>query len=380
MLVSGTDRTIETPLWRGLAVFRTLTLLYAVVLFAGRADAYARPALGWATLVAMAAWTGWWWLRRRAVSAALMATDLVVACATAAMTVVVDTAERIAAGAQTLPVIWPAAAVLGWAVWRGWVGGLLAAVVVATVDAVVAGRLSGNTLHNNVLMLLLGTIVGYSADLFRTSHRALRQALDREAATAERERLARDIHDSVLQVLAYVQRRGREIGGESAELGRLAGEQEHRLRTLVASPPAGAPEADGRRGQLADVRALLSRFDGDRVTVVSPATVVLLPGADADELGAAVAAALDNVARHAGAAARAWLLLEDEGAQVVVTLRDDGVGMAPSRLAEAERDGRLGVSHSIRGRLAALGGTVRVLSTPGEGTELSMRVPRRVGP
>ena len=49
-----------------------------------------------------------------------------------------------------------------------------------------------------------------------------------EAATRERERLARGIHDSVLQVLALVRRRGEELGGEAAELGRLAGEQEPR--------------------------------------------------------------------------------------------------------------------------------------------------------
>jgi hypothetical protein len=71
--------------------------------------------------------------------------------------------------------------VLSWAVWRGWRGGLVTALGLAAVNALVAGRLSGNTLHNNVLMLLLGTIIGYSADLVRSSHHALRQALAVEA-------------------------------------------------------------------------------------------------------------------------------------------------------------------------------------------------------
>lgn len=364
------DSSVEAPLWRGVAAFRALTLGYAVVLFATRSDLYARPGLGWVTLAVMAAWTaGWWLLPRRP---GVLVVDLALACAAAAMTVVVDTPERIAAGAQTLPVIWPAGAVLAWAVWRGWRGGLAAALVLGTVDALAADRLSGNTLHNNVLVLLLGTIVGYSADLFRTSHLALRAALAAEAATAERERLARDIHDSVLQVLAYVQRRGRELGGESAELGALAGEQEHRLRTLVTSAPASATT-----GQV-DVGSLLMGFGGDRVVVVAPATPVLLPRGDADELTAAVAAAVDNVSRHAGDGARAWLLLEDEGADVTVTIRDDGVGMPDGRLAEAERDGRLGVAQSVRGRVQALGGRVTVASAPGEGTELGLRVPRRV--
>jgi hypothetical protein len=72
-----------------------------------------------------------------------------------------------------------------------------------------------------------------------------------EAATAERERLARSIHDSVLQVLARVRKRGAEIGGEAAELAALAGEQEVALRSLVASAPHG-----GDAGETADLRAV----------------------------------------------------------------------------------------------------------------------------
>ena len=51
----------------------------------------------------------------------------------------------------------------------------------------------------------------------------------------ERERLSRQVHDGAIQVLALVSRRGREIGGETAELAELAGEQERALRRLVSS-------------------------------------------------------------------------------------------------------------------------------------------------
>ena len=100
-----------------------------------------------------------------------------------------------------------------------------------------------------------------------------------------------------------------------------------------------------------------------------------LPVAAAAELAAAVAACLDNVRAHAGG--RAWVLVEDEGDAVVVTVRDDGPGIAPGRLEEAERQGRLGVARSVRGRVADLGGTVHVTSAPGQGTEVELRVPRR---
>jgi signal transduction histidine kinase len=89
-----------------------------------------------------------------------------------------------------------------------------------------------------------------------------------------------------------------------------------------------------------------------------------------------VRAALDNVHRHAGEHAKAWVLLEDEPDRVTVTVRDDGAGMAPGRLEEAAREGRLGVAASVRGRLSDVGGTVAVHSAPGQGTEVELVVPR----
>ncbi|NEA39217.1 ATP-binding protein, partial [Streptomyces sp. SID11385] len=99
----------------------------------------------------------------------------------------------------------------------------------------------------------------------------------------------------------------------------------------------------------------------------------------ARELTAAVAAALDNVGRHAGEEARAWLLVEDETDAVLVTVRDDGPGIPEGRLAEAAEQGRLGVAQSIRGRLADLGGSAALVSVPGQGTEVELRLPRPDG-
>ncbi|WP_461029388.1 ATP-binding protein, partial [Streptomyces sparsus] len=87
-------------------------------------------------------------------------------------------------------------------------------------------------------------------------------------------------------------------------------------------------------------------------------------------------AALDNVRAHAGEGARAWILLEDEGDAVLVSVRDDGPGIPPGRLAAAEAEGRMGVSLSIRGRLEELGGSAQLVSVPGQGTEVELRVPR----
>jgi len=245
--------------------------------------------------------------------------------------------------------------------------------------------------------------IGYVVEVARASERTLAHALQIEAATRERERLARDIHDSVLQVLAMVQRRGTAMGGEAAELGRMAGEQEVALRTLVSSglipaqsvsqkeaaltgrPAAGGP--GGAEGPATtadcDLRTLLSPHAGARVTIVEPGAPVMLAASGARELAAAVSAALDNVRQHAtgpdGEPAQAWILLEDEPDAVLVTVRDDGPGLPAGRLADAEAEGRMGVALSIRGRLRDLGGSAELLSVPGQGTEVELRVPKQAG-
>jgi len=168
-----------------------------------------------------------------------------------------------------------------------------------------------------------------------------------------------------------VSSRGRALGGEAAELGRLAGEQEVALRALLAddSQPSLPPG-------LLDVRSLVEPFGDGRITVSCPATPVLLPAVAATGLSGAVTAALDNVVRHAGQDARAWVLVEDEGWQVRISVRDDGAGFEDGRLADAAAEGRLGVSHSIVGRLREIGGAACLTSSPGLGTEVELRVGR----
>jgi signal transduction histidine kinase len=194
----------------------------------------------------------------------------------------------------------------------------------------------------------------------------------REAAIAERDRIARGIHDSVLQVLALVSSRGRALGGEAADLGALAAEQERALRMLVSRSAADDDPGLG----LLDVRTLLEPFASSEISVSCPATAVLLTKTTALAVAAATSEALDNVRRHASPGARAWVLVEDEGPAVTVSIRDDGQGFAAGRLAEAARSGRLGVSHSIVGRMREAGGTASLTSSPGNGTEVELRVAR----
>jgi signal transduction histidine kinase len=204
----------------------------------------------------------------------------------------------------------------------------------------------------------------------RRNDRKLTEAVRREAAEAERNRLARPIHDGVLQVLALMRRHGPEFGGRGAELAELAGAQEVALRALIRSGPGPV----GRKAAV-DLRTLLAPLATPAVEVSAPADPVVLPAQVAGEIHGAVAAALDNVRQHAGPRAHAWILVEQESGGVRVTVRDNGPGLAPGRLDEAAAAGRLGVAQSMRGRIADLGGDTVITSRPGQGTEVEFWIP-----
>ncbi|MFP5219076.1 MAG: MacS family sensor histidine kinase [Actinomycetes bacterium] len=359
---------LDTALWRAIAVFRVAALLYAAGSMAAFTDTYARPRLGWAVLGAMAVWTAvsaWLYADPRRRTWPVLALDLALTLAALMSSVLVLTAERIDAGDPTVTVSWSAAPVLAWAVRGGWVGGVVAAACVsAAVVAERGGTPSQASVNSIVLLLLVGAVVGYVVALARQAETAYARAVELQAAAAERERLSRRVHDGVLQVLALAAGRS-----DDAELARVAAEQERSLRAMIARP---ADVASAAAAGETDLRALLPSDGG--VELAAPASPVLLPTAVAHELAAAVGEAVRNARRHGGG--RAWLLLEDEPDAVTVSVRDDGPGIAPGRLEEAEEQGRLGVARSIRGRVADLGGTVVVDSAPGRGTEVELRVPR----
>jgi signal transduction histidine kinase len=370
--VSTQPSGLQAPLWRAIAVYRMAALVYASALVVINVEAYRRPLLAWPALAAMAGWTVLTTYayadpaRRRP---PLLIADLLVTIAVMAASVVVMGRPALEAGRPTLAVAWHVAPVIAWAVAGGRRAGIVAAVAMGATDLIVLAHYDQAALTGSVLMLLAAIAVGYLVRLAEVAQARLQRAIELEAATRERERLARDIHDSVLQVLALVKRRGAGLDGEAGELARLAGEQEVALRALVTVPQAGPDSA-------VDLMTLLAPYASTSVSVAAPAGAVRLPGGVAREIAAAVSAALGNVAEHCPPGTKAWVLVEDEPESVTVSVRDDGCGIAPDRLAEAERQGRLGVAQSIRGRVAALHGTVRITGAPDQGTEVEMVIPR----
>ncbi len=190
----------------------------------------------------------------------------------------------------------------------------------------------------------------------------------RAATLAERDRLSRIVHDGTLQVLALVEREGRDLGPEGVRLAQLASAQEATLRRLLQDrtvdlrAPTAAP---------IEITALLEGHQGATVTVSSTTGEIVMDASASPRARPAVQELIVNVAKHAGPGAHAWLLVEQDGDEVVVWFRDDGVGMSEER--GAARPGVRPHGHQRFGHRSA-GGPRRL----GTG-DLARRSGRRMG-
>jgi signal transduction histidine kinase len=228
--------------------------------------------------------------------------------------------------------------------------------------------------------LFARTIDRAAVDL-RSANEAAARERELAARARERESLARQLHDSVLQSLALVQRRGRELasreqvaGGEIAELVRVAAEEERALRALLQRQPEDAP--DGTLPLRTVLQAAAYGVTGVEIGV-STVEPVWIRAEDAEEVSAAIRQALDNVVEHARASS-ATVFGEREDATITITVRDDGAGfdLDEDRLSA---DGKLGITRSMRGRIEQLGGTMRISTAPGRGTEVEFTIPAPEG-
>ena len=359
-------------LWRAAALFRAITLAVCVFLIVRWHSLYAHPGVAYGTGAAMVAVTAvicWLAVTGRAHRPAIVGADAAVTILLTLASIPAQTPYQRHGHMPTLTTIWAAGPVIEAAFVGAWLAGVLVAGVQLGAAVVVRAGYDGGTLTSGTLLVVTGGVVGYLTTLIVRVERDLAAAAATQAAVAERERLTRSIHDGVLQILGLVHRAGRDASGSWAELGAEAGEQEAALRALLRSRPDSAQPG---RLDLADELISLRQ---DRVTVSVPAEPIVVDAVTAQELSAAVREALTNVARHAGPDAGVWVLLERLDDRLCLTVRDDGVGMVPGQLEAAEREGRLGVAGSIRGRLAALGGTVTITSAPGAGTVVELVLP-----
>lgn len=366
-----------TPLWRAAQVFRLLSCLYALGFHIAINSDLRHPLTGWLLFGVLIGWSAacavaylrgfgrrpTWVISEIIVVVLLMGSNRIVA------------SPQWAADNQTWPTtLWASNPTISAALQFGPAGGMLTGLIVMATNFAVKNYLTLNLGHNATIIieLAIGLAIGMAARTARRAHDELQRAAQLSAALEERERLSRQVHDGVIQVLALVAKRGHEIGGATSELADLASEQERALRRWITSTSI---EQDGD-SRTVDLRALLRRRESDGVSMILPGTPVPLQRQAAAELDAAVGNALDNVRLHAGPEARAFVLLEDLGDSVTVSIRDDGVGIGAGRLEAAAGQGRLGISKSIVGRMISLGGNAELRTGVGEGTEWELRLPR----
>lgn len=361
------------PLWRATILFRVVALAFAVAVVALNTHGYSRSDLAWAAVAAMGAWTALTsvcYARPVGRRVWVAVTDLVFTCGLQYCSVWILSDAQLNSSFPTITTAWTCGPVIVAGALGGRVAGLVAGAILAIVNIATRGFVDADMGRDAFLLIGLGYLIGQVSVTTSRSEEHARRSVQVQAAAAERERLARSIHDGVLQVLAQVSRRGAELGGQDAKLGRLAAQQEYALRALIAAPQGDA--GDGT----SDLGARLTLLASPAVRVSVPAQPVTLPRATTEEMAAVVEEALSNADRHAGPQAQVWVLLEDLGDHVAVSVRDDGPGVTAQRLAAAQAEGRMGVAKSMRGRVADLGGVIALQSTPGAGTEWEMRVPR----
>ena len=380
---------------RGALLFRWVALAWMAVLAVSNADEFRNAPLAWASIGAAGAWTAWLTVAGRSWSWRVIFFDLAVCCWLIAASGLVIPRGEITAHAF-FAVGYPASAALLWGVARGPFAGLAAgaALSAALLGSRIANGIDFGDLTRRewqnlggsfVLYLAAGGAVGIvSRLLVRTAEQAQRatdelvKERERAARLAERESIARRIHDSVLQALALVHKRGAELAATAApppeEVGRLAelaGRQEAELRSLILRDPAEAPA--GQRSLREALEDVAKGMDGVPVTV-SAVGPIWLAGRQADEIAAAVREALANVAEHARAT-RAVVFADEEDGGVIVSVRDDGVGFSYDE-ARLRAGDKAGVLKSMKGRIEDMGGRMVIRGAPGGGTEVEFRAPR----
>ncbi|HEY5198785.1 MAG TPA: ATP-binding protein, partial [Solirubrobacteraceae bacterium] len=249
--------------------------------------------------------------------------------------------------------------------WRA-VAGVLLIAWAAVLGIGVAGRYVADDRALQILLLVLiagGVAVVIGTPLLIASLARVDRDQSDQAREDERQRFAAHLHDSVLQTLALVQRQA----GDPVAVARLARRQEHALRAWMAGEAELASETLS-----AGLRAVVAEVEDDHgITVEISVIGDRRLDAAGEALVAAAREALRNAARHAGTVpVFVFAELSAGGAEVFV--RDEGGGFDLDEVPSERR----GIRDAIVGRMSGVGGRASVESSPGEGTEVALKIGR----
>jgi len=220
-------------------------------------------------------------------------------------------------------------------------------------------------------MVLIIALLRVSRVRTRASEPLMSLATEEDRAATEQARAEQVssalVHDTILNELAVV---------AHAAPGALSDRARDQIRRSLAVRRAGGISVSDVATVLlsGDVAAAVEQARADGLDVTVAGEVAALDGLHprtSVALGLAVRQCLSNVAAHAGTDSAELTVIATDS-QVCIMVIDSGVGFV-----EAEMNGdRLGLRHSVRGRIAEVGGSVQVWTAPGAGTAVSMLVPR----
>jgi two-component system nitrate/nitrite sensor histidine kinase NarX len=225
---------------------------------------------------------------------------------------------------------------------------------------------------------LLGALADMATIAVRTAR--LHEAEEQVTIHAERDRIARELHDSLAQVLGVIHLQLRALEGRAkdeasytmaAELSQIAdtADEAYRdVREAILGLRETVREETGLEGSLREYLRKYSRQTGIAATLTcdGETRASLTPRSEV-QLLRVVQEALTNTRKHSEAR-HVQVRMECATAATTLTIEDDGIGFDPATIA-GSMDGGFGLA-SMRERVEQIGGTLAVHTAPKQGTRI----------
>jgi signal transduction histidine kinase len=248
--------------------------------------------------------------------------------------------------------------------WRAVPGVALIGVAAVLAISATTGAALGDPVMESVLQLAIGACAAALVAAPVAVGVAMQLDLDKagRAREQERQRFAAHLHDSVLQTLALVQRQAH----DPAAVIRLARRQEHALRAWMAGEAELVSDT-----VTAALREIAGEIEDEHATTVE---LTAIGDHALDQRGEALVAAAREALRNAATHAPGTPVLvfsDITAARAEMFIRDRGPGFDFDAVPAERR----GLRDAVIGRMAAVGGSATVESSPGQGTEVTLRLP-----
>ncbi len=206
------------------------------------------------------------------------------------------------------------------------------------------------------------------------------------AILQERERIAREMHDGMAQLLGYINTQTIAVkkflsDGRLKEATEELTKMEEIARDLYADVREGILElrtaAQSKDGFIPALREYITRYIemfGIQVSIKesSKAKSIKLPPAMEIQLIRIIQEALTNIRKHSGAT-KALVSVEGDNGHLLTTITDDGHGFDMDNLPLTKKP-RFGL-HTMRERAEGVGGTLKIHTAPGQGTRVEVQMP-----